>query len=113
MRALEIAHSHSTIYAILGVHPHNVKEIDGQTYPVLKKLCQNGKVKAYGEIGLDFFRNLSVKYHFSNDFKFSEWKTLETGNISVMIKKISIERRKGKYGLYSKGLQQSHRDGGF
>ncbi len=59
-RALEIAHSHSSIYAILGVHPHNAKEIDDQTYPVLKELCKNEKVKAYGEIGLDFFRNLSA-----------------------------------------------------
>jgi TatD DNase family protein len=60
-RALEIADSHPSVYAILGVHPHNAKEIDDQTYPMLKELCQNGKVKAYGEIGLDFFRNLSPR----------------------------------------------------
>jgi len=60
-RALEIAHNHSPVYAILGVHPHNAKEIDDQTYLVLKGLCQNEKVKAYGEIGLDFFRNLSPR----------------------------------------------------
>ncbi len=60
-RALEIAHSHPSIYAILGVHPHNAKEIDNQTYPVLKELCKHEKVKAYGEIGLDFFRNLSPR----------------------------------------------------
>jgi TatD DNase family protein len=60
-RALEIADSHPSIYAILGVHPHNAKEIDDQTYPMLKGLCRNGKVKAYGEIGLDFFRNLSPR----------------------------------------------------
>ncbi len=58
-RALEIAKSHANIYAILGVHPHNAKEIDDETYPTLKKLCQEEKVRAYGEIGLDFFRNLS------------------------------------------------------
>jgi len=58
-RALEIANSQPSIYAILGVHPHNAKEIDDQTYPMLKELCRNGKVKALGEIGLDFFRNLS------------------------------------------------------
>jgi len=58
-RTLEIARNHPPVYAILGVHPHNAKEIDDQTYPVLKGLCRNGKVKAYGEIGLDFFRNLS------------------------------------------------------
>jgi TatD DNase family protein len=60
-RALEIAGSHPSIYAILGVHPHHAKEIDDQTYPMLKEFCRNGKVKAYGEIGLDFFRNLSPR----------------------------------------------------
>ncbi len=60
-RALEIAQSHPMIYAILGVHPHNAKEIDEQTYPTLKGLCQDEKVRAYGEIGLDFFRNHSPR----------------------------------------------------
>ena len=60
-RALEIANTHPSIYAILGIHPHNAKEIDDQTYPLLKDLCKNKKVKAYGEIGLDFFRNLSPR----------------------------------------------------
>ncbi len=60
-RALEIAQTYSWVYAILGVHPHNVKEIDEETYPVLKRLCQNEKVRAYGEIGLDFFRNYSPR----------------------------------------------------
>lgn len=60
-RALEIAQSHASVYAILGVHPHNVKEIDDETYPILKQLCQHEKVKAYGEIGLDFFRNHSPR----------------------------------------------------
>ena len=61
MKALEIADGHPSIYAILGVHPHNAKEIDNQTYPTLMKLCREKKVKAYGEIGLDFFRNLSPR----------------------------------------------------
>ena len=60
-RALEIARSHPKIFAILGVHPHNAKEIDDRTYPALKELCLNEKVRAYGEIGLDFFRNLSPR----------------------------------------------------
>ncbi len=60
-KALEIADSHPSIYAILGVHPHHAKEIGDQTYPTLRELCRNGKVKAYGEIGLDFFRNLSPR----------------------------------------------------
>ena len=60
-RALEISHSHPRVFAILGVHPHNAKEIDDRTYPILKDLCRNEKVRAYGEIGLDFFRNHSPR----------------------------------------------------
>ncbi len=60
-RALEIADSHPSIYAILGVHPHHAKEIEDQTYPALRELCRSGKVRAYGEIGLDFYRNLSPR----------------------------------------------------
>lgn len=60
-RALEIAQSYSWIYAILGVHPHNAKEIDEKTYSILKNLCKHEKVRAFGEIGLDFFRNHSPR----------------------------------------------------
>jgi TatD DNase family protein len=60
-RALEIAQAHPFIFAILGVHPHNAKDIDGDTYSILRKLCQSERVKAYGEIGLDFFRNHSPR----------------------------------------------------
>jgi TatD DNase family protein len=60
-RALEIAHRYPSVYAILGVHPHNTEEIDQETYPTLRKLCTDDKVRAYGEIGLDFYRNLSPR----------------------------------------------------
>lgn len=60
-RALEIAHAHPSVYAILGVHPHNAREIDEGTYSALRKLCTDDKVRAYGEIGLDFYRNRSPR----------------------------------------------------
>ncbi len=60
-RALEIAHAYPSVFAILGVHPHNARDIHEETYPTLRKLCADEKVKAYGEIGLDFYRNLSPR----------------------------------------------------
>lgn len=60
-RTLEIARSNPSVYAILGVHPHNAKEVVGDTYPELKNLCLDAKVRAVGEMGLDFFRNLSPR----------------------------------------------------
>ena len=60
-KALALADAFDTIYAIVGVHPHNVKHIDGKTYTQLKEFVQHEKVRAVGEIGLDFYRNLSPR----------------------------------------------------
>jgi len=58
---LAISNKYSNVYAILGIHPHNAKTTDSETYSILKNLCRHEKVKALGEIGLDFFRNLSPR----------------------------------------------------
>jgi len=60
-RAVELAEKHDMIYASVGVHPHDVTSIDETTYDLLRKLSGSTRVVAYGEIGLDFFRNLSPK----------------------------------------------------
>jgi TatD DNase family protein len=60
-KALAIAARHDSVYAALGVHPHDVKGIDEQTYDQIRKLVKQPKVVAYGEIGLDFFRNRSPR----------------------------------------------------
>ena len=58
-QAISLAEEFEFIYAVLGIHPHNAKDIDEGTYDILRKLTQHEKVCALGEIGLDFFRNLS------------------------------------------------------
>jgi len=58
-KALEIARRDPAVYAAVGIHPHDAKEIDHNTYDVLKTLAGDEAVVAYGEIGLDFFRNLT------------------------------------------------------
>jgi TatD DNase family protein len=60
-KALSLAAQYETVYAVIGIHPHEVKAIDAKTYDALKPMAQNRKVVAYGEIGLDFFRNLSPR----------------------------------------------------
>ncbi|MFH2011129.1 MAG: TatD family hydrolase [Pseudomonadota bacterium] len=58
---IKLADSHDFIYASIGVHPHDAKNINENTYSILKSLAKNKKVIAFGEIGLDFYRNLSSK----------------------------------------------------
>jgi TatD DNase family protein len=59
--AVEITKRYPCVYAILGIHPHEVKDISPSIYEPLKKLAASEKVVGYGEIGLDFFRNLSPR----------------------------------------------------
>ena len=58
-RTLEIAEAYPNIFAIVGVHPHNAAEIGEIDLIGLKDMARHTKVKAWGEIGLDFYRNLS------------------------------------------------------
>jgi len=60
-KALDLASCYKEVYVAVGIHPHDVKEIDDGTYDELRKLVAMEKVVAYGEIGLDFFRDLSPR----------------------------------------------------
>jgi TatD DNase family protein len=56
MIAIELAKKHSMVKATVGVHPHDVEQIDDFTYNRLKKLVTDNRehVVGYGEIGLDY-----------------------------------------------------------
>ncbi len=60
-KALSIARQYDNIYATLGVHPHDVAKAGDKTFDELKGMAVDPKVVAYGEIGLDFFRNISPR----------------------------------------------------
>jgi TatD DNase family protein len=60
-QAVQIAAQYDLVYAAVGIHPHDVKEIDHETYDLLAELAGKEKVVAYGEIGLDFFRDYAPR----------------------------------------------------
>ena len=57
--AVRLAGEFEAVYATVGIHPHNVKGIDETSYDLLRAFARHKKVCALGEIGLDFFRNIS------------------------------------------------------
>lgn len=60
VKAAALAEKYEQIYATVGVHPHDVAKADHHTLDALKDLVRTRqKIVAYGEIGLDFFRNIS------------------------------------------------------
>lgn len=61
--AVAVKHSekYPWCYAAVGVHPHDVKDMDDDTIVLLKGLAKKPKTVAIGEIGLDYYRKLSPK----------------------------------------------------
>ena len=60
-KALEISQKYESVYVALGIHPHEVKDINKGDYDELRSLAREKKVIAFGEIGLDFFRDYSPR----------------------------------------------------
>ena len=56
-RAIELAEANVEIYATIGIHPHNACALSSKDYQELLSLGHKSQVVAYGEIGLDFYRN--------------------------------------------------------
>ncbi|MCL6638414.1 MAG: TatD family hydrolase [Firmicutes bacterium] len=59
--SVELAERHDMIYAAVGIHPHGAAEVPENYLEVLEKLAGHRKVVALGEMGLDYYRDLSPR----------------------------------------------------
>jgi len=59
--AVSLAQSHTGIYASVGIHPHDAKNCSESHLQDLIDLAKNEKVRAWGEMGLDFNRMYSPR----------------------------------------------------
>jgi TatD DNase family protein len=57
--AVALAESDQRLFACVGCHPHGAAALDEAGRTTLRSLAASAKVVAIGEIGLDFYRNLS------------------------------------------------------
>jgi TatD DNase family protein len=57
--AIALAERYPYIYATVGMHPHDAVKLTPQALAELRELARHPRVVAVGEIGLDFYRNLS------------------------------------------------------
>jgi TatD DNase family protein len=60
-RSLELSNKYSQLSASIGVHPHGAAQVTPDWLVQLEKLASERSVLAIGEMGLDFYRNLSPR----------------------------------------------------
>jgi TatD DNase family protein len=60
-KGVAIAESIYGVYAAVGIHPHDAKSCNEDVLKTLVDLAKNPKVRAWGEIGLDFNRMFSPR----------------------------------------------------
>ena len=58
---LKLADEHGVVWAALGIHPHNAADWSERLEEKLKQLLLRRKVLAVGEIGLDYYRDISPR----------------------------------------------------
>ncbi|MBB6218686.1 TatD DNase family protein [Anaerosolibacter carboniphilus] len=61
MQAIEMATKYDMVYAAVGTHPHDAKDMDDITLELYRGLAAKPKVRAIGEIGLDFYYDHSPR----------------------------------------------------
>jgi TatD DNase family protein len=61
LAALALAGAHDGVWASAGIHPHDAAAADEAAFVEIERLAREPRVVAVGEIGLDFFRDLSPR----------------------------------------------------
>lgn len=59
--AVQLAEKYDQVYATVGMHPHDASDLTDEVLTTFRDLLCHPKVIALGEIGLDYYRNLSPK----------------------------------------------------
>ena len=58
-RSVDLSRKFKSVYAVIGVHPHEADSVGSDYLKTLRGLVSKEKVVAIGEIGLDYFKNFS------------------------------------------------------
>jgi TatD DNase family protein len=60
-RALALAGGDARVLAAAGFHPHDAKDATENDLDLLEELTNDARIRVVGEIGLDYYRNLSSR----------------------------------------------------
>lgn len=118
-RSAALAQKYPFIYAAVGVHPDGVGELDEKNIERLRNLSKNPKVKAIGEIGLDYYWDKEKRelqqYWFRRQLELAHEENLPViihsreaaGDTLAMMKEAKPLELKGIIHCYSYSVEQA------
>lgn len=60
-RVRHVSEQYEMVYAAYGVHPHDTKDFNAEILAAVRQFAADGKCRAIGEIGLDYYYDFSPK----------------------------------------------------
>ncbi len=103
-RAVSLAKTRHGFFASVGIHPHDAKSGDAAALDVLKSLAKDEKVRAWGEIGLDFNRMYSPQ-PVQEEWFVRQMEIVDELNLPVIL------HERDSSGRFSDILKQNHHGG--
>ena len=67
--AYELSVKYANVYSAVGIHPHSAKERKLSDYDHMRSIASSDKVVAIGEVGLDYYYDLSDREEQKTIFK--------------------------------------------
>ena len=83
-KVIDMANQHDRLWAALGYHPHYAKDITPADIEYLKQACDNDKVVAIGETGLDYHYNFSHQQNQTEIFR-AQLRIAADTNLPVIV----------------------------
>ena len=106
--AIALAECYDRVYASVGVHPHESKDATEEDYEWFKQMASHPKVKAIGEIGLDYYYDFSDRDVQAESFK-RQLAIAREVDLPIIIhdrdahgaiRDMLVEHGKGNYGVF-------------
>lgn len=99
-KSVELSEKHERIFAAVGLHPHDASKAAKELYDSFASWCGKPKTVAFGEIGLDFFYDLSPR-------DVQEKVFLEQLELAHFLKMPVVIHLRDAYGLMLKLLKEN------
>lgn len=83
--SFKLANKYDFFYAAVGIHPENAYELTEENYEEIKEMTKNPKVRAIGEIGLDYYWEENPPREKQKEVFRKQMKLAEELNMPVVI----------------------------